>query len=216
MLSMSAVRVGTVALCLAILSPSYQVSPTTETQTLEKATFGAGCFWCVEAIFSLVKGVELVESGYSGGHLEFPKYKQVRSGDTGHVEVVRIHFDPKIISYEELLYVLWHTHDPTTLNRQGIDSGPQYRSVIFYHNENQREIAKKSLKQVEESGLWENPIVTAIEPLKNYYKAEDYHQNYFERNPSDGDCKDIITPKVQKFENMYPHLLKSTRNKSEL
>ena len=216
MLSILAVRAGTVGLCLTILSLSNQVSPTTDTQTLEKATFGAGCFWCVEAIFSLLKGVELVESGYSGGHLENPTYKQVRSGDTGHAEVVRIHFDPKILSYEELLDVLWHTHDPTTLNRQGIDSGPQYRSVIFYHDEKQKEIAEKSLKQAEESGLWEDPIVTAVEPLKNYYKAEDYHQNYFEKNPNDGDCTDIITPKVQKFKKTYPHLLKSTHNKSEL
>jgi peptide-methionine (S)-S-oxide reductase len=178
---------------------------------LEKATFGAGCFWCVEAIYELVEGVEHVESGYSGGHVEDPSYRQVTSGNTGHVEVARIHFDPSVISYEELLEVLWHTHDPTTLNRQGNDVGEQYRSAIFFHNEEQKAIAEKSLKKTDASGLWDDPIVTTIEPLKNYYVAENYHQNYFENNPNAGYCSYVIAPKVKKFKKEFKHLLKSSQ-----
>lgn len=144
-----------------------------KTQNIEKATFGAGCFWCVEAIYELVEGVVHVESGYSGGHIENPSYRQVTSGRTGHVEVARIHFDPSVITYEELLEVLWHTHDPTTLNRQGNDVGPMYRSVIFYHNDEQKAIAEQSLNKTDASDLWDDPIVTTIEPLTNYYVAED-------------------------------------------
>lgn len=177
-------------------------------KNLEKATFGAGCFWCVEAIYEIVEGIEYVESGYSGGHVENPSYKEVTGGKTGHAEVARIHFDPKVISYAELLEVLWHTHNPTTLNRQGNDVGPQYRSVIFYHNEEQKEIAEKSLKKTDESGLWEDPIVTEIQPLENYYVAENYHQNYFENNPNAGYCSIVIAPKVAKFKKEFDHLLK--------
>lgn len=177
-------------------------------KNLEKATFGAGCFWCVEAIYEIVEGIEYVESGYSGGHVENPSYKEVTGGKTGHAEVARIHFDPEVISYAELLEVLWHTHNPTTLNRQGNDVGPQYRSVIFYHNEEQKEIAEKSLKKTDESGLWEDPIVTEIQPLENYYVAENYHQNYFENNPNAGYCSIVIAPKVAKFKKEFDHLLK--------
>lgn len=177
-------------------------------KNLEKATFGAGCFWCVEAIYELVKGIEHVESGYSGGHVEDPSYKEVTSGKTGHAEVARIHFNPDVISYEELLEVLWHTHNPTTLNRQGNDVGPQYRSVIFYHNEEQKRIAEKSLKKTDESDLWEDPIVTEIQPLENYYVAENYHQNYFENNPNAGYCSFVIAPKVKKFKKEFSYLLK--------
>lgn len=177
--------------------------------TLEKATFGAGCFWCVEAIFELVEGIEYVESGYSGGHVENPTYQEVTGGRTGHVEVARIHFNPEIISYEELLEVLWHTHDPTTLNRQGNDIGEQYRSVVFYHNQEQKEIAEKSRARTDKSGLWKNPIVTTVEPLTNYYVAEDYHQNYFANNPNAGYCSYVIAPKVAKFKKEFSHLLKN-------
>ncbi|HET8866318.1 MAG TPA: peptide-methionine (S)-S-oxide reductase MsrA [Gracilimonas sp.] len=179
-------------------------------KNLEKATFGAGCFWCVEAIYEIVEGIEYVESGYSGGHVENPSYKEVTGGKTGHAEVARIHFDPEVISYAELLEVLWHTHNPTTLNRQGNDVGPQYRSVIFYHNEEQKEIAEKSLKKTDESGLWEDPIVTEIQPLENYYVAENYHQNYFENNPNAGYCSIVIAPKVAKFKKEFSHLLKES------
>ncbi|MEQ9263919.1 MAG: peptide-methionine (S)-S-oxide reductase MsrA [Balneolaceae bacterium] len=174
----------------------------------EIATFGAGCFWCVEAIYELVEGVEHVESGYSGGHIENPTYRQVTSGRSGHVEVARIHFDPDVISYEQLLEVLWHTHDPTTLNRQGNDVGTQYRSVIYYHSEKQKAIAESSLKRTDASGLWKDPIVTTIEPIQNYYVAENYHQDYFENNPNAGYCSYVIAPKVKKFKKEYEHLLK--------
>lgn len=177
---------------------------------LEKATFGAGCFWCVEAVFELVKGVEHVESGYSGGNVENPSYKEVTSGRSGHVEVARIHFDPSAISYEQLLEVLWHSHDPTTLNQQGADKGTQYRSAIFYHNEEQKKIGAASLKKTDKSGLWKDPIVTTIEPLTNYYVAENYHQNYFENNPNAGYCSYVIAPKIKKFKKEFKHLLKSS------
>lgn len=189
-----------------ILSTSLLAQQTEE--KLEKATLGAGCFWCVEAIFELVEGIEYVESGFSGGHVKNPAYREVVNGTTGHAEVARIHFNPDIISYEEILEIFWHTHDPTTLNRQGNDVGEQYRSVIFYHNEEQKEIAEKSLKKTDESDLWKDPIVTVIEPLENYYVAEDYHQNYFENNPNAGYCSYVIAPKVAKFKREFKHLLK--------
>jgi len=172
----------------------------------QQATFGAGCFWCVEAIYQRVTGVVEVESGYSGGHVTNPTYQQVTSGRTGHAEVVRVTFDPLRITFEELLEVFWHTHDPTTLNRQGADVGPQYRSAIFYHDEGQKEIAEASLKKTDRSGLWEDPIVTEISSLINYYKAEDYHQNYFNNNPNAGYCSVVIAPKVNKFRRDFPHL----------
>ncbi len=177
---------------------------------LEQATFGAGCFWCVEAVYELVEGVEYVESGYSGGHVEDPSYKQVVRGNTGHVEVARVHYDPSVISYEQLLEIHWHSHDPTTLNRQGNDVGEHYRSVIFYHNEEQKKTAEASLKKTDKSGLWDDPIVTTIEPLKNYYVAENYHQNYFENNPNAGYCSVVIAPKIKKFKKEFKHLLKKS------
>ena len=175
---------------------------------LEEATFGAGCFWCVEAVFELVEGVEHVESGYSGGHVQNPSYREVTTGRTGHTEVARVVYDPEKVSYELLLEVFWHTHDPTTLNRQGNDVGFQYRSVIFYHNEEQKRIAEASLKKTDASDLWKDPIVTAIEPLSNYFVAENYHQDYFENNPNAGYCSYVIAPKVKKFKKEFGHLLK--------
>jgi peptide-methionine (S)-S-oxide reductase len=180
--------------------------------SLELATFGAGCFWCVEAIYELVEGIHHVESGYSGGHIENPSYKEVTTGRTGHAEVARIHFDSKVISYENLLQVLWHTHNPTTLNRQGNDVGTQYRSVIYYHNEEQKAIAEASKQAVDATDLWEDPIVTTIEPLTNYYVAENYHQDYFENNPTAGYCSFVIAPKVQKFKKEFAHLLKENNS----
>lgn len=179
-----------------------------DNQNLEQATFGAGCFWCVEAVFEELKGVKSVIAGYAGGHVEDPTYKQVTTGTTGHAEVTRITYDPEVISYEQLLTVLWHTHNPTTKNRQGADVGPQYRSVIFYHNEEQKKIAEKSLKEVDQSDLWEDPIVTEIEPISNYSEAENYHQNYYANNPNAGYCQVVIAPKLKKFRKEFPHLLK--------
>lgn len=180
----------------------------TDEKKLEQATFGAGCFWCVEAIYERLEGVYNVESGYSGGHVINPSYQQVTTGRTGHAEVIRFDYDPDVISYETLLEVFWHTHDPTTLNRQGNDIGPMYRSVIFFHNETQRDIAIASLKKTEASKLWKDPIVTKIEPLKNYFVAENYHQDYFENNPNAGYCSVVIAPKVRKFMRDFAHLLK--------
>lgn len=176
---------------------------------LEKATFGAGCFWCVEAIYERLEGVYHVESGYSGGHVINPTYNQVITGRTGHTEVIRFEYDPEVISFEQLLEVFWYTHDPTTLNRQGNDVGPQYRSVIFFHSDEQKRIAMESKSRTDASSLWKNPIVTEISPLINYYVAEDYHQNYFENNPNAGYCSVVIAPKVRKFMRDFSHLLKN-------
>lgn len=175
---------------------------------LETATFGAGCFWCVEAIFEEVKGVKTVVAGYAGGHVENPTYKQVVRGNTGHAEVTRLTYDPSVVSYEQLLEVFWHTHNPTTLNRQGNDVGPQYRSVIFYHNEEQKKIAEESLSRTDASDLWEDPIVTEIQPLSNYSQAENYHQDYYANNPNAGYCQVVIAPKLKKFRKDFSHMLK--------
>ncbi len=184
--------------------------PMNTEKKLEQATFGAGCFWCVEAIYERVKGVMDVKSGYAGGFVKDPSYREVTSGQTGHAEVARITFDPNVIDYETLLEVFWHTHNPTTLNRQGADVGPQYRSVIFYHNDEQRKIAEASLKRTDASDLWKDPIVTEIEPIRNYSVAENYHQDYFENNPNAGYCSFVIAPKVKKFQKEFAHLLKDT------
>lgn len=173
----------------------------------ETAVFGAGCFWCVEAIYQRVNGVTDIESGYAGGHVQDPTYRQVTTGKTGHAEVIKLEYDPSVISYEELLEVFWHTHNPTTLNRQGADVGPQYRSAIFYLTEQQKEIAEKSLEKTDDTDLWDDPIVTEITPLSNYTTAEDYHQNYFNNNPNAGYCSIVIAPKLAKFKKDFPHLL---------
>ena len=174
---------------------------------LDTAVFGAGCFWCTEAIFEELKGVQSVEAGYAGGTVENPSYEQVCSGTTGHAEVARIIFDPSVMSYEDLLEVFWTTHDPTTLNRQGADVGEQYRSVIFYLNDKQKESAEKSKKDVARQ-IWDDPIVTSIEPLKNFYKAEDYHQDYYDNNPTKGYCQYVINPKLEKFRKKFKEKLK--------
>jgi peptide-methionine (S)-S-oxide reductase len=171
--------------------------------SIEKATFGSGCFWCTEAIFQKLKGVQQVVSGYSGGHVENPTYEQVCSKNTGHAEVVQITFDDQLISFEELLEIFWNTHDPTTPNQQGNDVGPQYRSVIFYHNEEQKIKTERYMKQLDDSEVFGSPIVTEISPVKNFYVAEDYHQNYYDMNGHQPYCSFVIRPKVEKFKARY-------------
>jgi peptide-methionine (S)-S-oxide reductase len=172
------------------------------------ATLGAGCFWCVEAVFQQLKGVERVVSGYAGGQVEKPTYRQVCTGTTGHAEAVQVTFDPEVISFEELLEVFWRTHDPTTLNRQGADVGTQYRSAIFYHDDGQRAAAEKSKREAQAAGLWPNPIVTEIVAFTNFYAAEDYHQNYYRDNPEQGYCRMVIDPKIRKFHKEFQAKLK--------
>jgi peptide-methionine (S)-S-oxide reductase len=176
----------------------------------DTATFGAGCFWCVEAVFQDLKGVKSVTSGYSGGSVPDPSYEEVCSGTTGHAEVVQISYDPSVLSYDELLEVFWKTHDPTTKDKQGADTGPQYRSVIFYHNEKQKELAEKYKKDLNSSGAWNDPVVTEISPYKNFYKAESYHQNYYNNNPEQGYCRYVIQPKLEKFRKVFKEKLDNT------
>lgn len=180
-----------------------------EITELDTITFGAGCFWCVEVLFQKLKGVSHVESGYAGGKIKNPTYKMVCQGNTGSVEVAQLVYDPKIISTETLIDIFFHVHDPTTLNRQGNDVGDQYRSVIFYHSTQQKEIAKNVLKRIDSSKLWNEPIVTTIESIYNYSTAEDYHQNYYNNNSStNGYCNMVIRPKVKKFKIKYADLIK--------
>ena len=178
---------------------------------VQKATLGAGCFWCVEAIFEEVKGVKSVVAGYAGGDEQDPTYREVSSGTTGHAEVTRIVYDPSVVSFDQLLEVFWHTHNPTTKNRQGADVGPQYRSVIFYHNDEQKRIAEKSLKKTDNTDLWEDPIVTEVKPIKNYSKAENYHQNYYANNPNAGYCNVVIAPKLKKFRKEFSDMIKEKK-----
>jgi len=177
-------------------------------ETTELATFGAGCFWCVEAVFQQLDGVESVASGYAGGGLPNPTYEQVCSGQTGHAEVCQIRYTPSKISYAELLEVFWKTHDPTTLNRQGADQGTQYRSVIFYHNERQRQSAEKYRNELDASKAWDDPIVTEISASVDFYEAERSHQNYYVLNPRAGYCQFVIVPKMNKFREVFGAKLK--------
>lgn len=187
---------------------SNSQSMTANSSGPQKATFGGGCFWCTEAVFLDLKGVSKVESGYSGGKVKNPTYREVCSGLTGYAEVIQITYDPSLISYESLLEVFWNTHDPTTLNKQGADEGTQYRSVVFFHDEEQKRIAELYKKQLEASHVFKNPIVTEISPLINYYPAENYHQNYFALNPQQGYCQYVIRPKVEKFRKQFAAKLK--------
>ncbi len=174
----------------------------------ETVTLGGGCFWCTEAIFTELKGVDKVESGYSGGHVEKPTYEQVCTGKTGHAEVIQVTFDPKVISLKELLEIFFTVHDPTTLNRQGADVGTQYRSVIFYRSAVQKEVAEKVIRDITSARLWNNPIVTELAPFQSFYKAENYHQRYFELNGQQPYCRMVISPKVAKFRAHYRERLK--------
>ncbi len=175
---------------------------------LQTATLAGGCFWCLEAVFDQVKGVESVESGYTGGHTKNPSYREVCNGDTGHAEVVQIRFDPSIISYQDLLNVFFTIHDPTTLNRQGGDIGTQYRSAIFYHDDEQKKIAEEIIKELNAQKLWDNPIVTEVTKFDRFYVAEDYHQEYFAKNPYQPYCQVVVAPKVAKFRKHFLEMLK--------
>jgi peptide-methionine (S)-S-oxide reductase len=175
---------------------------------LEVATLAGGCFWCLEAVFDELKGVESVESGYSGGHLPEPSYAQVCDGTTGHAEVVRVTFDPQVLSYHDLLKVFFSIHDPTTLNRQGNDVGTQYRSAIYYHTPEQKDVAAQVIREISEAKIWNNPIVTEVTPFDKFYMAEEYHQEYFKNNPYQGYCRAIIAPKVTKFRQKFLEQLK--------
>lgn len=174
----------------------------------ELATFGNGCFWCTEAIFGRLKGVLKAIPGYSGGHIDNPTYREVCAGKTGHAESVQVTFDSAEVSYEDLLRVFWKTHDPTTRDRQGADIGPQYRSVIFYHDPQQKRSAEDYRAALQNAGIWSQPIVTEIVPFSQFWPAEEYHHEYFARNPSNGYCRAVITPKIEKFESVFRERLK--------
>ena len=175
----------------------------------EKATLGGGCFWCLEAVYEMVEGVTGVKSGYAGGHVESPSYEQVCTGTTGHAEVVQVEYDPDVISYAELLEIFFGIHDPTTPNRQGNDVGPQYRSAIFAHSDEQAETARAVRAAVDDDGPWDDPIVTEVQPLDTFYPAEDYHDAYFRRNGTQPYCQVVIAPKVAKFRNRFKDKLSS-------
>jgi peptide-methionine (S)-S-oxide reductase len=178
-------------------------------QKFEVATLAGGCFWCLEAVYDQLKGVTDVVSGYSGGHVQNPSYEAVCTGRTGHAEVVQVAFDPSVVSYADLLDVFFTIHDPTTLNRQGNDIGPQYRSAIFYHTPEQKRIAEEKVAEYNNSGIWRNSIVTEITPIEKFYAAEDYHQEYFARNPYQGYCQAVVAPKVAKFRKHFMQRLKA-------
>jgi peptide-methionine (S)-S-oxide reductase len=174
----------------------------------EVATLGGGCFWCLEAVFEQVRGVEKVVSGYAGGHVANPTYRQVCSGSTGHAEVVQVTFDPAAVSFREILDVFFAIHDPTTLNRQGPDAGTQYRSVIFYHTAGQKQAAEQAIAELNAAKIWDAPLVTEVAPLEAFYPAEDYHQGYFRQNPGQGYCQVVVAPKVAKFRKQFSARLK--------
>lgn len=178
---------------------------------MKKATFGSGCFWCTEAVFQDVAGVDSVVSGYSGGKIANPTYREVCSERTGHAEVVQITYDPDTITYDELLEIFWKTHDPTTLNRQGNDVGTQYRSVVYYHDDEQKELAESYKDKLNASGAYSDPVVTEISPLDKFYPAEDYHQNYYKNNPGQGYCSFVVRPKVEKFKQVFSSKLKTAK-----
>jgi methionine-S-sulfoxide reductase len=190
-------------------------SKTVSSGKLETATFGEGCFWCSEAVYQRLRGVKSVVSGYSGGTVDKPTYEQVCTGRTGHAEVIQVTFDPAEISYDELLKVFWQTHDPTTLNQQGHDVGTQYRSAVFYHNEDQHRTAEAYKQQLDKSGAFKKPIVTEIAPIKNFFPAEKYHQDYFNLNPNQQYCQFVIRPKVEKFNKEFKDLLQKRPAKSK-
>jgi peptide-methionine (S)-S-oxide reductase len=175
---------------------------------LNTATFAGGCFWCTEAIFQRLDGVEKVLPGYSGGHVDNPTYEQVCAGSTGHAESIQITYDPSKVSYDQLLEVFWKTHDPTTKNRQGNDFGPQYRSVVFYHDNSQKKLAEAYKAKLESEHIWNKPIVTEIVPFDKFWPAENYHQNYYNNNPDKGYCTLVITPKIEKFRKIFKDRLK--------
>jgi peptide-methionine (S)-S-oxide reductase len=184
------------------------MSKTSTTKIMEMATLASGCFWCAEAVFKIVKGVEKIEPGYTGGSTVNPSYEEVSGGRTGHAEAVQLTFDPSVISFREILEIFFGTHDPTTMNRQGPDVGPQYRSVIFYHDEGQKATAEVLIAELSKEGIWDKPIVTQVVPFKVFYKAEDYHKDYYEKHPESAYCQQVITPKIVKLQQRYFSKLK--------
>ncbi len=188
--------------------PGCRNRPGAGTMKEEVATLAGGCFWCLEAVYDQLKGVIAVESGYIGGHVDRPTYEAVCSGETGHAEAVRVTFDPDVVSYRELLEVLFVIHDPTTLNRQGHDVGTQYRSAIFYHNPGQKQVAEAVISSLTKEGIYQNPIVTEVVPAGTWFEAEPYHQQYFARNPYQGYCTAVVGPKVMKFRKLFGAKLK--------
>ena len=203
---------GSLVLSSALKGTANMSKPENQTvafsQGKEVVTLGGGCFWCIEAVFEELNGVEQVESGYSGGWVDDPTYEQVCTGTTGHAEVVQVTFDPKIISLKKILEVFFTVHDPTTLDRQGADIGTQYRSVIFYRSEEQNTLAEEVIREIQKAKLWKAPIVTELVPFKAFYKAEDYHQEYYKKNPGQAYCRIIIEPKIKKFREHYKDKLK--------
>ncbi|UCC64072.1 MAG: peptide-methionine (S)-S-oxide reductase MsrA [Anaerolineae bacterium] len=180
-----------------------------QSDSKDVATLGGGCFWCLEAVFEQLQGAEKVESGYAGGTVPNPTYEQVCTGATGHAEVIQLTFDPEVVTFREILEVFFTIHDPTTLNRQGADVGTQYRSAIFYHSPEQKAVAEKVIQEIEAAGIWDNPIVTEVTPLTAFFKAEDYHQEYYRRNPYQSYCQVVIAPKVAKFRKQFLSRLKA-------
>ncbi|MEG8947867.1 peptide-methionine (S)-S-oxide reductase MsrA [Rosettibacter firmus] len=201
-----------IILLLMLLIGDYQEGKKSKVENIDKKfesiILGGGCFWCTEAIFQRVKGITSVVSGYSGGNVANPTYELVCTGKTGHAEVVKITYDPKVITLEEILEIFFSTHDPTTLNQQGADIGTQYRSVIFYYNENQKRIAEDIIKKLESEKIWDKPIVTELMEFKNFYKAEDYHQNYYNNNTHQPYCSFVISPKLNKLKKFFKEKLK--------
>jgi len=203
---------GSLVLSSALKGTANMSKPENQTvafsQGKEVVTLGGGCFWCIEAIFEELNGVEQVESGYSGGRVDDPTYEQVCTGTTGHAEVVQVTFDPKTISLKEILEVFFTVHDPTTLNRQGADVGTQYRSVIFYRSQEQKDIAEQVIREIQKAKLWKAPIVTELVPFMAFYRAEEYHQEYYKKNPGQAYCRIVIEPKIKKFREHYKDKLK--------
>jgi peptide-methionine (S)-S-oxide reductase len=179
-----------------------------EDKNLEVATLAGGCFWCTEAAFSIIKGVERIEPGYTGGTVPNPTYEEVSTGTTGHAEAAQVFFDPKVISYREILEVFFTMHDPTSLNRQGADVGTQYRSAIFYGNQGQKETAENLIDELDKEGIWDRPIVTSVEPLKTFYKAETYHKDYYKKHPKEPYCQAVIAPKIAKLQHRFVDKIK--------
>ncbi len=198
----------TVMLNMSFINAGANAMTPFSSDTLAVATLGGGCFWCIEAVFEQVEGVTEVVNGYAGGHVPNPTYEAVCSGTTGHAEVCQIHYDPKIISYREILEIFFSVHDPTTLNRQGADVGEQYRSIILYHSPQQKAIAEQFIKELQQSGRFTKPIVTQIQPLKVFYRAEAYHQNYFQKHPEQAYCRLVIQPKVDKLKKQFKEKVK--------
>lgn len=190
------------------LMETHNLNPSAVPDSIEIATLGGGCFWCLEAVYQSLEGVLKVESGYMGGTIKNPSYKEVCTGKTGHAEVVQVSFNPNQIGFKDILEVFWHIHDPTTLNRQGNDVGSQYRSAIFYHSPEQKAIAEQSKSEISLTGLWLNPLVTEITSASDFFKAEDYHQNYFSENPDQPYCVYVVNPKLEKFKKQFKNRLK--------